>query len=73
MWGIVLTTPNIEIGTGVRIIVAMGWALAGGTFSSADTITFRRAKPAGKPDETGESIVTGEGPCLSICGGLLVS
>jgi len=59
MWGISLVAPLLEMPAFVRVAAAVAIALAGGGFSLAGVISFRRAKTTVNPmkPETTSSLV----------------
>ena len=59
MWGISLVAPLLEVPAFIRVAAAATIALAGGGFSLAGVISFRRAKTTANPmkPETTSSLV----------------
>jgi protein-S-isoprenylcysteine O-methyltransferase Ste14 len=59
MWGISLASPLLEMPAFIRVAVAVAIALAGGGFSLAGVISFRRARTTINPmkPETTSSLV----------------
>ena len=59
MWGISLVAPLLEVSAFIRVAAAATIALAGGGFSLAGVISFRRAKTTVNPmkPETTSSLV----------------
>lgn len=59
MWGISLVAPLLEVPAFIRVVAAVTIALAGGGFSLAGVISFRRARTTVNPmkPETTSSLV----------------
>lgn len=59
MWGISLVAPSLEVPAFIRVAAALVIALAGGGFSLAGIISFRRARTTVNPmkPETTSSLV----------------
>jgi protein-S-isoprenylcysteine O-methyltransferase Ste14 len=59
MWGISLVAPLLEVPAFIRVVAALTIALAGGGFSLAGVISFRRARTTVNPmkPETTSSLV----------------
>jgi protein-S-isoprenylcysteine O-methyltransferase Ste14 len=49
MWGIAFITPLVEVPTSLRVGVAVAIVLAGGAFSLAGIMSFRRARTTVNP------------------------
>jgi protein-S-isoprenylcysteine O-methyltransferase Ste14 len=60
MWGVSVVTPPIELPVTGRVVAAVVIALAGGGFSLAGTLSFRRARTTVNPmkPEKSSSLVT---------------
>jgi len=60
MWGISLIAPLLEVPTLFRVVVVITIALAGGAFSFAGIMSFRRAQTTVNPmkPETASSLVS---------------
>jgi protein-S-isoprenylcysteine O-methyltransferase Ste14 len=62
MWGISLVAPLLEVPTFIRVAAALTIALAGGGFSLAGIISFRRARTTVnpmKPETTSSFVCSG--------------
>src|SRR3989304_2869143 len=62
MWGISLVTPLLEVPAFIRVAAAVTIALAGGGFSLAGVISFRRARTTVnpmKPEATSSLVCSG--------------
>ena len=62
MWGISLVAPLLDVPAFIRVATAATFALAGGGFSLAGVISFRRAKTTAnpmKPETTSALVCSG--------------